>query len=144
MSSHYLILPRVISLAVSGLGVRAPTPKAQGLISEGAFAVILLLLDSRPFSVRPSVTRGPLALPNCRGLLLLTGSKGSWFNPPHFFVFCKDWSQIRSHSSSQLPKYNSSQSCGKSGGATASMRQCPCSTLCQETVFWTPRLALSA
>ena len=81
VSSHYLILPRVISLAVSGLGVRAPTPKAQGLISEGAFAVILLLLDSRPFSVRPSVTRGPLALPNCRGSLLLAGSKGSWFNP---------------------------------------------------------------
>lgn len=27
------------------------------------------------------MTRGPLALPNCRGSLLLAGSKGSWFNP---------------------------------------------------------------
>ena len=33
MSSHYLILPRVSSLVVKGLGVSAPTPKAQGLIS---------------------------------------------------------------------------------------------------------------
>ena len=32
-SSHYLILPRVSSLVVSGLGVSVPTPKAQGLIS---------------------------------------------------------------------------------------------------------------
>ena len=32
-SSHYLILPRVSSLVVSGLGVSAPTPKARGLIS---------------------------------------------------------------------------------------------------------------
>ena len=32
-SSHYLILPRVCSMVVSGLGVSAPTPKAQGLIS---------------------------------------------------------------------------------------------------------------
>ena len=32
MSSHYLILPGVSSLAVWGLGVSAPTPKAQGLI----------------------------------------------------------------------------------------------------------------
>ena len=29
---HYLILPRVISLVVLGLGVSAATPKAQGLI----------------------------------------------------------------------------------------------------------------
>ena len=85
-----LILPRVIPLAVYGLGVNAPIPKAQGLISEGAFVLFLSLLDSPPFSVRPSVTRGPLALPNCRGLWLLTGSKGSWFNPPHFFVFSKN------------------------------------------------------
>ena len=33
MSSHYLILSRVSSLVVYGLGVSAPTPKAQGLIS---------------------------------------------------------------------------------------------------------------
>ena len=33
MSSHYLILPRVNSLVISGLGVSAPSPKAQGLIS---------------------------------------------------------------------------------------------------------------
>ena len=33
VSSHYLILPRVSSLVVKGLGVSAPTPKAQGLIS---------------------------------------------------------------------------------------------------------------
>ena len=33
VSSHYLILPRVSSLVVEGLGVSAPTPKAQGLIS---------------------------------------------------------------------------------------------------------------
>ena len=33
VSSHYLILPRVSSLVVLGLGVSAPTPKAQGLIS---------------------------------------------------------------------------------------------------------------
>ena len=32
VSSHYLILPRVSSLVVQGLGVSAPTPKAQGLI----------------------------------------------------------------------------------------------------------------
>ena len=31
--SHYLILPGVSSLVVSGLGVTAPTPKAQDLIS---------------------------------------------------------------------------------------------------------------
>ena len=39
MSSHYLIFPRVSSLVVEGLGVSAPTPKAQGLISgqEPAF-----------------------------------------------------------------------------------------------------------
>ena len=30
--SHYVILPRVNSLVVQGLGVSAPTPKAQGLI----------------------------------------------------------------------------------------------------------------
>ena len=35
MSSHYLILPRVSALVVWGLGVSAPTPKAQGLISAG-------------------------------------------------------------------------------------------------------------
>ena len=33
MSSNCLILPRVSSLVVQGLGVNAPTPKAQGLIS---------------------------------------------------------------------------------------------------------------
>ena len=33
VSSHYLILPRVSSLVIWGLGVSAPTPKAQGLIS---------------------------------------------------------------------------------------------------------------
>ena len=33
VSSHYLILPRLSSLVVKGLGVNAPTPKAQGLIS---------------------------------------------------------------------------------------------------------------
>ena len=33
VSSHYLILPRVSSLVVQGLGVSAPTPKAKGLIS---------------------------------------------------------------------------------------------------------------
>ena len=33
VSSHYLILPMVSSLVVYGLGVSAPTPKAQGLIS---------------------------------------------------------------------------------------------------------------
>ena len=33
VSSHYLILPRVNSLVISGLGVSAPSPKAQGLIS---------------------------------------------------------------------------------------------------------------
>ena len=39
MSSHYLILLRVSSLVVYGLGVSAPTPKAQGVIScqEGRF-----------------------------------------------------------------------------------------------------------
>lgn len=50
-------------------------------LPEGAFVLFLFLLDSPPFSMRPSVTRGPLALPNCRGSLLLAGSKGSWFNP---------------------------------------------------------------
>ena len=33
VSSHYLILPRVSSLVIWGLGVSAPTPKPQGLIS---------------------------------------------------------------------------------------------------------------
>ena len=33
VSSHYLILPSVSSLVVYRLGVRAPTPKAQSLIS---------------------------------------------------------------------------------------------------------------
>ena len=33
VSCHYLIFPRVSSLLVQGLGVSAPTPKAQGLIS---------------------------------------------------------------------------------------------------------------
>ena len=33
VSSHYLIPPRVSCLVVLGLGVSAPTPKAQGLIS---------------------------------------------------------------------------------------------------------------
>ena len=39
VSSHYLVLPRVSSLVVQGLGFSAPTPKAQGLISgqEGRF-----------------------------------------------------------------------------------------------------------
>lgn len=60
------------------------------LSAEGAFVLFLFLLDSPPFSVRPSVTRGPLALPNCRGSLLLAGSKGSWFNPPYSFVFSKN------------------------------------------------------
>jgi len=31
--SHYLMLPRVSSRVVQGLGVSAPTPKAQGLVS---------------------------------------------------------------------------------------------------------------
>ena len=35
VSSHYLILPRVNSLIVYGLGVSAPTTKAHSLISEG-------------------------------------------------------------------------------------------------------------
>ena len=124
VNSHYLILPRVISLAVYGLGVSAPIPKAQGLISEGAFVLFLFLFDSLPFSVRPSVTRGPLALPNCRGLLLLTGSKGNWFKPPQF-LFSKNWSQIKSHSSSQLPRCYFLQSRGKSGGTTASRQAVP-------------------
>jgi hypothetical protein len=50
-------------------------------LPEGGFVLFLFLLDSPPFSMRPSGTRGPLALPNCRGSLLLAGSKGSWFNP---------------------------------------------------------------
>ena len=33
VSSHYLILPRLSSLVVKDLGVNAPTPKAQDLIS---------------------------------------------------------------------------------------------------------------
>ena len=33
VSSHYLILPRISSLVAQSLGVSAPTPKAQGLIS---------------------------------------------------------------------------------------------------------------
>ena len=33
VSSRYLILPRVSSLVVQGLGVSASTPKAQGLVS---------------------------------------------------------------------------------------------------------------
>ena len=33
VSSHYFILPRVSFLVVQGLGVSAPTPKVQGLIS---------------------------------------------------------------------------------------------------------------
>ena len=33
VSSHCLILPRISSLVVYGLGTSAPTPKAQGLIS---------------------------------------------------------------------------------------------------------------
>ena len=33
VSSHYLIFPKVSSLVVYSLGVSAPTPKAQGLIS---------------------------------------------------------------------------------------------------------------
>ena len=33
VSSHYLILPRVSSLVVEGLGVSAPTAEAQVLIS---------------------------------------------------------------------------------------------------------------
>ena len=32
VSSHYLILPQISSLVVYGLGVRAPTPKAQSLM----------------------------------------------------------------------------------------------------------------
>ena len=42
MNSHYLIHPRVSSLVVYGLGVSAPTPKAQGLI----FSVLQSVLDS--------------------------------------------------------------------------------------------------
>ena len=34
VSSHYLVLPRVCSLVVEGLGVSASTSKAQGLISD--------------------------------------------------------------------------------------------------------------
>jgi len=34
VSSQYVILPRVSSLVVQGLGVSAPTPKAQGLTSK--------------------------------------------------------------------------------------------------------------
>ena len=34
LCEFYLILPRVSSLIVSGLGASAPTPKAQGLISD--------------------------------------------------------------------------------------------------------------
>ena len=41
-SSHYLILLRVSSLVVWGLGVRTPTPKAQGLISSFAWFYIFL------------------------------------------------------------------------------------------------------
>ena len=41
VSSHYLILPRVSSLVVQGLGVNAPTPKAQGLISGKWFVMAL-------------------------------------------------------------------------------------------------------
>ena len=33
MSSHYLIFSSISSLVVQGLGVSAPIPKAQGLIS---------------------------------------------------------------------------------------------------------------
>ena len=33
VSSHYLILSRISSLVAQSLGVSAPTPKAQGLIS---------------------------------------------------------------------------------------------------------------
>ena len=35
VSSHYLILPRVSSLAVQGLGVSSPTPKAQADLWSG-------------------------------------------------------------------------------------------------------------
>ena len=40
VSSHYLILPRVSSLVVSGHGVHAPTPKAQGLILSLAWVSV--------------------------------------------------------------------------------------------------------
>ena len=42
VSSHYLILPMVSSLVAYGLGVSAPTPKAQGLISECGGEVFVL------------------------------------------------------------------------------------------------------
>ena len=46
VSFVYLILPRVISLVVLGLGVCVPTPKAQSLISaqEQRFHKLRLLL----------------------------------------------------------------------------------------------------
>ena len=45
VSSHYLLLPRVSSLVVQGLGVSAPTPKAQGLISATQLMFTNLSLD---------------------------------------------------------------------------------------------------
>ena len=46
---HYLILPRVNSLVVQGLGISVPTPKAQGLISgqEGSFHKWLVMALSK-------------------------------------------------------------------------------------------------
>ena len=41
VSSYYLILPRVSSLVVQGLGVSVPIPKAQGLISGKWFVMAL-------------------------------------------------------------------------------------------------------
>ena len=45
VSSHYSILPRVSSLLVQGLGVSAPTPKSQGLISSFAWLYIFFSSD---------------------------------------------------------------------------------------------------
>ena len=42
MSSLYLILPRISYLVVYGLGVSAPTPKAQGLISVVAHLIYVM------------------------------------------------------------------------------------------------------
>ena len=74
VSSHYLILPRVSSLVVRGLGVSAPTPKAQGLIS-------VVLLSSRHSGPSSHMAWLPLPLPAATQEYLLKCS----------FFMCFSW-----------------------------------------------------
>ena len=75
VSSHYLILPRVSSLVVQGLGVSAPTPKAQGLISYQEWRFHKWFVMALPAQVGcMSQVLGPGALGRPRGI----GWRGRW------------------------------------------------------------------